>query len=169
MSNIDWTRLQNAADRHQARIATSKDAALRALDRIIDRAAQGIAGQIPELERLTWPAKEAEARALAARTISRDHAPLLTAEAGQTGETLEALAAMVIAKADACHLLSATCTGLRRRFQARIEAAATEDDVQAALAELESALATAPQLLHSPAGTGRTPKDPARQRDPIDP
>jgi hypothetical protein len=91
--------------------------------------AQFTAG-VPEDEVKSWPSKAAAARAHLAGVAQA----MILAEAAITGEDPDALAAKIVAKADAFELVMASTTGLRRVTEAAISAAATPEEVSAALA-----------------------------------
>ena len=77
----------------------------------IDAAAVAITGAVPEVERLSWTAKEQAARAwLDGRGVDF----MLEAEAAATGETLDDLAQKIVKNADRYRAAVARMTGLRR-------------------------------------------------------
>jgi len=77
----------------------------------IDAAAVAITGAVPEVERLSWTAKEQAARAYL-QGGGTDH--MLQAEASATGETQHELAQKIVANADRYRAAVARMTGLRR-------------------------------------------------------
>ncbi|TCP43927.1 hypothetical protein [Rhodovulum marinum] len=107
---------------------------------------------VPAEERLSWPIKEAAARAYLAGSASSADLDFLSGEATITGETLDELAAKVIARAETFRAGAAALAGLRRKVTAQIEA--VEDPHQyepTLLAAAEEARATAIALGLGPA------------------
>lgn len=78
---------------------------------MIDAAAVEITGEVPEVERLSWTAKEQAARAY---REGRGSDYMLETEAGLTGETLDDLTAKIIRNADLYRSVVAAMTGIRR-------------------------------------------------------
>lgn len=127
---------------------------------MLDAAARPILAAYPEAERLSWPAKEAEAAAvLAADVLDLDAAPLLLAEiaaqqaiapAAVTAEQLATKAATVLAKAAAWRALISAVSGLRQRYEAAI--AGAEDDP--ARRDVLAAAAAETMGLAGPGGSG---------------
>lgn len=111
---------------------------------VIDAAADAIAGPVPEYERASWPTKEAAARAYLSLPLAAGataaQAAMIEGEATVAGETPAAVAARIVANADAWIGAIAALTGRRRVALAAIAAAETPDDVQAALTALSEAI-----------------------------
>ena len=98
---------------------------------------------VPDDEVKSWSRKADAARAHLAGTAQ----PMILAEAAITGENPDALAAKIVAKADAFELIMASVTGLRRVTEAAISAATTPEEVSAALAAAQkTALSLAAQM-----------------------
>lgn len=104
-------------------------------------------------ERASWPVKLAEARDLTATPAIRAAAqcPVLSAEAGVTGETVPALAATVLTKAAQYQTITGMMAGLRRTATTAIMAATTAAGVQAALTTAKAAAAAALAKIGAPA------------------
>ena len=115
----------------------------RAIQRMqsrLEACAERPTGPVPLAERLSWTAKEAAARAHLAGEAGAADTALLEAEARETGETLDRLAATIVRNADVFRAASARLAGLRRHHLRRIAAAETPAEVAARLADLEAAL-----------------------------
>jgi len=89
----------------------------------IDAFTLSVTGRVPDDEKLAWPAKEDAARAIVAGTATEPQTALLADEASGTGETVAALAAKVIAKADVYRAIVARCTAIRRNADTALAAA----------------------------------------------
>jgi hypothetical protein len=100
---------------------------------IIDAAqnalAQVVAGY-PELEVATWPQQYAESLAYTANP-STAQAPMLTAIASASGQTVAAVASVVMAKASAYQAASGAAVGRRIALLNQVAACTTTAQVQA--------------------------------------
>lgn len=105
-----------------------------------DQIAQAITGIVPLAEQLSWPSKEAAARAYVAATATSGQLAMLNAEATLAGESVATLAAKVIANADAYYAASGLIAGQRRKTMAAIDAL---DDAATVEADLAAIFATA--------------------------
>ncbi len=132
LADLDQNRLMAAV------LARAAPQIVGAIEWAVSATRKSIAQATPE-EMSAWSTKAAAARALVAGGAA---APILTAEADVTGETVATLAARIIANADAFEQLEARLTGIRRKYSADARAAATYDDARAALTEAQAALAT---------------------------
>lgn len=81
------------------------------INAMIDAAAVEITGPVPQVERLSWTAKEQAARAY---REGRGTDYMLETEAQLTGESLDILAQKIVANADRYRAAVATMTGIRR-------------------------------------------------------
>ena len=140
MSNIDFSQIVTAEQIAADALSDARASATSAMTALIGAVAEAATGAVPEAEKLSWTAKEAEARALLSGQIAPGDAAMLAAEAAQTGEPLTRLAETILRHAAAYRTLSATLSGLRRRYRDVIEAAATPEEVFAALESLRSDL-----------------------------
>lgn len=143
--SIDWSRIVTAEAQAATSLAAAQAAAGAGLQRALDAAAAAATGAVPLAEKLSWPGKEAAARAVAAGTATAADAALLAAEAAITGEATGDLAQRILARAEALRVLAARLAGLRRRTEAAIAAADSPLAVAQALegAEVEIAAAAA--------------------------
>lgn len=83
----------------------------------------GFSLKVPDAEKQAFAAKEAASRAYVAGTATASQAAILRAEAAITGETVDELAALVIAEADIAVQISAHVSGLRRAVKTQLDAA----------------------------------------------
>jgi hypothetical protein len=116
----------------------ARDEAIAQIIAMIDTAAAVITGPVPEVERLSWTAKEAAARAWRDGIAPPEMVALLTIEASTKGETLADLANSVIRNADLYRAAVAQMTGMRRRAIADLDAG---EDARTVLARLRDDLA----------------------------
>lgn len=84
-------------------------------------------GQVSRGETLSWPAKEAAARAHLARHDDPLGRALLAEEAAETGETHDELAGRIVAKADYFRLATARLAGQRRTTFSILDAAQPDE------------------------------------------
>ncbi len=119
--------------------------AKRRLATAADAMAQVLTGVAPLAEQLSWPVKEAAARATLAGTADSGQTALLAAEAAVTGETVADLAGKVIANAAAYHAASGYIAGWRRKTMQDVDTAADDAAIAAivsqAIAEAEAQMA----------------------------
>lgn len=110
-----------------------------------DAMAQVLTGVVPLAEQLSWPVKEAAARATLAGTADSGQTALLAAEAVVAGETVADLAGKVIANAAAYHAASGYIAGWRRKTMQDVDTAADDAAIAAivsqAIAEAEAQMA----------------------------
>ncbi|MBC7156677.1 MAG: hypothetical protein H5U20_04075 [Rhodobacteraceae bacterium] len=120
------------AELSAARLAAARADALARLPAVLDAVAEGITGPVAANIRASWPQKEAAALAVLA---GGDPDPMLAAEvsARGLGETPEALAAKIAAKANAYRAAAAVLAGRDKAAQGSIAAATTPDEIAAAL------------------------------------
>lgn len=83
----------------------------------------------PPQETLTWPNQYAEAQAFTADNTAQT--PMLSAIATESGQTVPALAAYVLLKAATYNAAAGTAVGRRQLLTAKVQAAATADEVAA--------------------------------------
>lgn len=123
-------------------VTAVKSAAIRRVVMRADEIADLITGAVPLAERLSWPTKEAAARAVIAGTATAEQQAMITAEAQITGEAVADLAARVIANATRYVTASGFIAGQRRKVVALIDALTepetVEEDVAAILTAAES-------------------------------
>lgn len=74
-----------------------------------------ISAGVSQEERLSWPVKNDAAKAHIAGTPSASQTQMLTLEANWTGETIDALAGRIVAKADQYSAIVAAIAGIRRK------------------------------------------------------
>lgn len=131
------------AEQKEAQALTDAKSQLRSM---LDEATRPILDAYPAAERLSWDAKEEEARTVLDGG-NAEGASLLAGElAAQTGKAptakqLATRAGVVIEKADEWRRLVGTIAGLRQKFEAALDAAKDEDARRAVLAAAEKALA----------------------------
>jgi hypothetical protein len=132
--------------------AVKSDAKRRVAERA-DEIAEVITGTVPLAERLSWPTKEAAARAILAGTATAVQQALISAEGQVTGETNVALAARIVANADTYIVAAGLISGQRRKTMAAIDALTDPATVSADLAAIfTTAEAEAQALLASLTG-----------------
>jgi hypothetical protein len=85
-----------------------------------------LAGDATSEERDTWPEKASAARAMVAGTAEASQSAMIVAEAAGDGTGPAALAAVIVAKADAMRDLIGAASGLRRKARAAVAAASDE-------------------------------------------
>lgn len=119
------------------------DAAIAALSAWVSEFVSPLIRPAPQEERDSWPVKELAAHAQLAGTATPEQIELLQFEAQITGETLDALAAVIIAAAQPFRRVSASIAGLRRKVSALLRA---EPDPYKFDAILEAAKAEAQQM-----------------------
>jgi|GEM_PF-3653466 len=126
---IDFTRINTAEARAAEDMATARAAAQAQILLWVEAAALALTGAVPLTERMGWAGKEQAARAMLAKKATREQKAQIAAEAAETGEADLALAAQVIAAADAHHVALAALTGQRRQLWAALETAPTRGAV----------------------------------------
>lgn len=117
--------------------ATARAGVLSAIARVEDALTAGV----PLAEKLSWPSKEAAARAVQAGTGAALDNALLAGESALTGETVEELATRIIASADAYRFAVSRMAGIRRGAERRIAQAQTPAQLEQAVAWAEAACA----------------------------
>lgn len=130
LADLDQNRLSAAV------LSRAVPQIVGAIEWAVSAARKSIAQATPE-EMSAWSTKAAAARAFAAGGAP---APILTAEAEVTGETVATLAARIITNAEAFEGIEARLTGIRRKYSAEAREALTYDDARAALAVAQTAL-----------------------------
>lgn len=130
-----------AAPQTAAQIAdAARSAALAALLDDLEATALRLTGQVPLSERLSWTLKAGAARAVLEGLASPAETAMLATEAAQTGEDISGLAERIVANADAYAVAAAALAGIRRKYTARIDAAADPETVAVALAGARGAM-----------------------------
>ena len=109
------------------------DAAKAAMVEWIAGFTAAVTGPVPVDERLSWDAKEADARAYIAETATAAQTAMIEDEAAITGEVPADLAAIIIAKADTFRAVVARVAGLRRKTIAAIDAVTDPADYETVL------------------------------------
>lgn len=89
----------------------SRDEAVDRINAMIQQTAEQITGQVPEVERLSWTAKEQAARA---HIDGRGTDAMLLNEAVVTGESADELALKIVRNAERYRAAVSRMTGLRR-------------------------------------------------------
>lgn len=139
----DWQAIALTADELADRLARRQDTARRTTHDLLARAYDSILAPYPAGERLSWPAKEDAARAHLAGTAAPHQTALLAAEADEASETVDAIAAVILARADAWRQTAGHLSGLRRRALAAIDAAPDTAAVDAAVDALRAGIEAA--------------------------
>lgn len=114
----------------------AKTAAKERLAAQADHMARAVTGIVPLAEQLSWPVKEAAARAHQAGTADAGQTALLAAEAGVTGETVGALVEKILANAVAYHMAAGFIAGWRRKTMEAIDVLADDATVGAGIATI---------------------------------
>ncbi|MCC6306572.1 MAG: hypothetical protein IT545_15445 [Rhodobacteraceae bacterium] len=140
---IDWGKRESAGERAAGELARARAAAAAGLVGAIEAAAEAATGRVPLAERLSWPAKEAAARAILAGAATAADLGLIAAEAAVTGEVPGDLALRIVGRAEALRTIAARLAGLRRRTLAEIGAAATAAAAAGVLAAARDGIAAA--------------------------
>lgn len=135
MSRIDFSRVV-MAERLRADLVHSARATAEArLLAMIEAETQVLSGAVPLAEKLMWATKEEAARACLAGQADAGQSALLEAEAAMTGEAVDALAARILAKAEAMQAHVSRLVGIRRRVVAALAEAGDPEAMEEALAE----------------------------------
>ncbi|MEL6477616.1 MAG: hypothetical protein AAFR17_09835 [Pseudomonadota bacterium] len=116
-----------------------RTAAILRLGRIIERMSGALVAGVPAAERDAWAIKEAAAAAVLADNATKADLDLLNAEAAETGEMLDDLAASILAQAGAFRIAAGKVSGVRRAARARIVEAQDAAGIEAALADAATA------------------------------
>lgn len=114
----------------------AKTAAKEKLAAQADHMARAVTGIVPLAEQLSWPVKEAAARAHQAGTADAGQAAILAAEADVTGETVDALVEKILANAVAYHMAAGFIAGWRRKTMEAIDLLANDATVEAGIATI---------------------------------
>ena len=117
-------------------VNANKTAAKERLAAQADHMARAVTGIVPLAEQLSWPVKEAAARAHQAGTADAGQTALLAAEAGVTGETVGALVEKILANAVAYHMAAGFIAGWRRKTMEAIDVLADDATVGAGIATI---------------------------------
>lgn len=134
-------------------VAEVKAAAMRRVVTRADEIAEIITGAVPLAERLSWPTKEAAARAIIAGTATAEQQAIIGAEAQMTGETAADLAVRVVANATRYMTAAGLIAGQRRKVLALIDALTVTETIEADVAAiLTTAESEAQALLAQVAG-----------------
>ncbi len=120
-------------DNHPVDMQHARVTAMRQVIEYANTITRQITGRYPEAEVASWPLQEAEARSVEAGG-GASVAPLLSALAARSGQTLADFAALVLTKAGAYHEIVAAVQAVRSQTEAAIAAASTQDDINQALA-----------------------------------
>ena len=96
-----------------------------------------IAGAYPQSEKEGWATKLAAAEAHLAGTASQMQTDTLATEANIVGITVDQLAQAIVVKAAWFAKVNATISGMRQKAFALIDAATTNDEVDAVLAQMK--------------------------------
>jgi hypothetical protein len=122
--------------RAAALLAGARGRALSEAVALIDARAEAITGTVPLVERLSWGAKDAAARAVIAGLPNPEELAMIAGEARITGEAVMDLAARIRANADAWRLIAARMAALRRQVATAIAEAGDEGAIALILAGL---------------------------------
>ena len=115
----------------------------RAMTEWADAFALQITGIRPDAEKLSWSDKEKAAEHYQAGTATANDLAMLQAEAGLTSETLDDLAASILANAALFRVVVGKIAGFRRQTKAALEAATPEQYPAILTAAKAAALADA--------------------------
>lgn len=126
---IDLTQLIRAEDKARAALEAARAAVRGEILQGIAEVAGRITGEVPLAEMLSWGPKEEAARAHVAGSASAEQLALIRGEAAITGEAEAALVTRILANADAYRGVVALLTGLRRKAEAGLAAAASPEAV----------------------------------------
>lgn len=110
---------------------------------LLDNFTLSVTGRVLIDEKQAWPAKEDAARAYFAGTALNYQYVLLASEAELTGETVDDLAAKIIANADQYRALIAVVTAIRRNAEIAINA--VSDGFDAIIESVEQQLSEIPR------------------------
>ncbi len=139
-AGIGWLHLPDDTFAPEVPFVTlTVEEAINQIVKMIDVAAVVITGEVPEVEKLSWTAKEQAARASLSGGITIEQLALLSIEANTRGETIEELATKVVLNADLYRAAVAAMTGTRRRALALLDAG---DDPATVVAYVRDTLAT---------------------------
>lgn len=138
---VDSSKIIRAADHAAAARTEAQAAGLVEISRALDAFAKTLTGPVPMSEQLSWPTKEAAARAYIGGVADTAQIDLLSGEATVMGETLPVLVASIIERADAYRPATAVIAGLRRKHGAAVRAATDAAAVNTVLAALAAELA----------------------------
>lgn len=119
-------------------LAAARESALADLVSWLDAATVTLTGMVPRAELDSWPNKEASARAFVANAATTQQIEDLEAEALQTGETVAALAARIVARANAWRPISMGIAGVRRKAAADLAVADSLEAIRAVVAAARS-------------------------------
>lgn len=136
--DVDWTNnviTYNAAKSAEA-LAALKLEAKRKVAARADAFAEMITGTIPRSEIASWPSKEVAAEAHQAQTATARQTAMLQAEANLTGETLDELAAKILANSTVYNPATGMIAGQRRTVTAAIDALTDIDTFHADVAAI---------------------------------
>lgn len=123
-------------------LAAARESALADLVSWIDASTVPLTGLVPRAERDSWPNKEASARAFVAGSATSQQVQDLEAEAAQTGETVAALAARIVTRANAWRPIAMALAGIRRKATADLAVADSLEAIRAAVATARTATRT---------------------------
>jgi len=126
-----------ASERPDATVRGAMEMARRHLGTALDRTALTVAGSAPVAEMVSWPVKEAAARAVLAGSATPGDSAMIATEAAITGETATALARRIVARADTFRAAAARIAGLRRKYTALIDAIADPTEARPIMAALD--------------------------------
>lgn len=139
-AGIGWLHLPDGTFAPEVPFVTmTVGEAIDQIVKMIDTAAVVITGPVPEVEKLSWTAKEQAARASLSGGVTIEQLALLSIEANTKGETVEDLAAKVVQNADLYRSAVALMTGTRRSAMDRLAAG---DDPIVVVQAVSDALAT---------------------------
>ena len=139
MIGIDWSQRETAAARAAAALVDRKAGALARIKAQAGATRARYISTIPGQE-MIYLAKEREAAAFLAGEPG-DY-PFLSAEVGETGQTIEQVAQVVLNLATAWRAIGAGIEALRVRANAAVAAAEDVDAVDVALTAFEEGIAS---------------------------
>ncbi|MFZ1469983.1 MAG: hypothetical protein WAT09_13550 [Paracoccaceae bacterium] len=143
MSRIDFSQATSAKVLTQNALAEARSGADQRLTALVEQAMTGLTGPLPLSEKLAWPTKEAAARACLEGKPTVAERAIIGAEADERGETPEALARRIVARAESWHQASARLAGIRHRMGVLIGLAEGGETIAKALEEAETLMAAA--------------------------
>ncbi|WP_211092083.1 hypothetical protein [Aliigemmobacter aestuarii] len=139
---VDWAGMIPAESRNTAALREARALALQQVTARLEAVALAITGAVPLVEMLSWGPKEAAARAWVSGDAGAEARALIEGEATVTGEEPGTLAVRILANADAYRAAVAALTGLRRKAEVALAAAATPAEVGAVAAGIDDQLRT---------------------------
>jgi len=137
--------IRTAEEIEAAQLSADQNSALRRIVAALDEAAGFATNDVPLAEQLSWTRKADAAEAYLAGTATPAQTAMLGAEAAEADVAVDALAQTIADNASAYAMLAARLAGLRQKYRDRVQAAATPDELHAALADFHDELEAWPK------------------------